>query len=227
MNSKIPEDAYVIIIGAMKSATSTLFSILSEHPQICPSNVKEPEYFSRNQGHGTEHERYEENFEYDPSKHEKCLEASTGYTKFPEEVGVPKRMKEYGIEPLFIYSVRDPLDRIESEYNSSHIYGDEWAREKMLDLGIVHKSLYYMQLREYLKNYPDKGKYKIVRFENVIYEPKSTSKKLFEWMGLEKYEIEEPKKKKNATPYLYGVRQTLSKIPLDISRTMPKNMKNI
>ena len=49
MADRIPKDAYAIIIGAMKCGTSSLYSYLEGHPEICPAVGKEPEFFSENQ----------------------------------------------------------------------------------------------------------------------------------------------------------------------------------
>lgn len=114
-------NSLMMIVGAMKSGTSTLFEMLSQHPAICPSCVKEPEFFSSHQGHGADVEDYESLFDYDSLRHTMCLEASTGYSKYPSEIDVPKRIKEYGLNPVFIYSVRNPFDRVESEYNFAYI----------------------------------------------------------------------------------------------------------
>ncbi len=54
MRNKIPKDAHVMIIGAMKAGTSSLYDYLLEHPAICPAVTKEPEFFSEHQGHGVE-----------------------------------------------------------------------------------------------------------------------------------------------------------------------------
>ena len=58
--SEIPEDRYALIIGAMKCATTSLFSYLAEHPAIAPAKIKEPEFFSRNQAHRAQVARYED-----------------------------------------------------------------------------------------------------------------------------------------------------------------------
>ena len=36
------DKTHAIIIGAMKSGTSSLFHYLSQHPNVCPSKPKEP-----------------------------------------------------------------------------------------------------------------------------------------------------------------------------------------
>ena len=39
------ERSYAIIIGAMRSGTTSLYEMLAEHPQICPCRTKEPHFF--------------------------------------------------------------------------------------------------------------------------------------------------------------------------------------
>lgn len=112
-----PRDAHVIVIGAMKCGTTTLFAHLARHPEIAGSRVKEPEFFSEHQGHGVDVDRYEELWDFDPATHRYCVEASTGYMKYPVEMSVPDRLLEAGIEPRFLYVVRDPIDRMESQFN--------------------------------------------------------------------------------------------------------------
>ncbi len=35
----------LVIVGVVKSGTTSLFNYLSQHPDICPSDVKETRYF--------------------------------------------------------------------------------------------------------------------------------------------------------------------------------------
>ena len=39
-------DSYILIIGAMKSGTTSLFATLAQHPQIAPAHPKEPGFFA-------------------------------------------------------------------------------------------------------------------------------------------------------------------------------------
>jgi len=108
---------HAIIIGAMKSGTSSLYEYLVQHPQICACSVKEPEFFSDHQDHAVGAASYESLWDIAPNRHMWCLEGSTGYTKYPEEPSVPQNMHSYGLDPTFIYILRHPIDRIESDYN--------------------------------------------------------------------------------------------------------------
>lgn len=132
----------VMLIGAMKSGTTTLYNLLIQHPEICGCVSKEPEYFSQKMGYARfKKGRYEELFDMDNSKHKFILDASTGYTKYPSEIGVANRIKEYGLNPFFIYIVRDPLERIVSHYN--FMKSDKNWKGKMTSPHLVHVSMYY------------------------------------------------------------------------------------
>jgi len=150
----IPPDSFAIIIGAMKSGTTTLYAHLARHPRICPCSVKEPEFFSRHQDHAAERtERYEALWDFDPSRHRWALEASTGYTKYPMEPGVPERMDSYGIRPRLVYIMRDPFERIESHRHSMR--HSPRLRRKLLDEHHIAVSDYCMQLDRYRRVWPD------------------------------------------------------------------------
>lgn len=226
MKKSIPLDSYMIIIGAMKSGTSSLFKILSEHPSISSSKVKEPEYFSVNQNHGIEVENYEDLFSFNPLVHVKCLEASTGYTKFPTEIDVAKRMKEYGIDPIFIYTVRNPIKRIESQYNYTcrNASPENKIEREMLNFEAINISMYYNQLREYLKVYPDKDKYFIADFDDLKSNPNSLANRIFMWAGLEPYDIKN-KKPRNVTPKPTKIEEILDSYSIDWDNVMPRKVR--
>lgn len=131
-----------MILGAMKAGTTALFDMLKDHPEICPSIAKEPEFFSRGQGHGAKVTNYSDLFDFDATVHKYALEASTGYTKYPRESNVAERIKQSGLEPKFIYIVRDPVKRIISNLNywkNFPKWGDPMANlDHMIDISKYH-----------------------------------------------------------------------------------------
>ena len=110
-----PTDAFAFIIGAMKSGTTTLFSYLSQHPEIAAHPVKEPEFFSRKaRPSAVDLARYAAGWGPVPAGRHVMLEASTGYTKRPRFPDAAARIAALEGRKSFLYIVRDPLARIES-----------------------------------------------------------------------------------------------------------------
>jgi len=181
----IPADAYVMIIGAMKCGTTSLFNYLSAHPQICLSKYKEPEFFSERQRHGTDVTHYEDLWKFDPTKHRYALEASTGYTKYPSEGGVPGRIHASGIRPKFVYVVRNPFERIES--NLYHVMrkqpGNRGIGAELKDTPFLNNSRYACQLEQFEEFFP-RSSILVIDFDMFIQQPTTVLDTIYKFLGL-------------------------------------------
>lgn len=104
-----------MIIGAMKSATSTLHEQLRLQPGIFMSTPKEPNFFSDDPVYAQGMGWYQQLFA-DAAADELKGESSTHYTKLPTYPHTIERMKKAGVTPRFIYVMRHPLDRLISHY---------------------------------------------------------------------------------------------------------------
>ncbi|MBD3276441.1 MAG: hypothetical protein GF372_14085 [Candidatus Marinimicrobia bacterium] len=182
--SKIPKDAHAIIIGAMKSGTTSFYNYLIEHPQICASLEKEPEFFSEHQEHGTELENYQELWNFDSELHKYALEASTGYTKYPVEKNVAKNIYQYDIQPKLIYIVRNPFDRIESHFNFMQT-NKSWEFN-ITDKYLINISRYNLQLDQYQKYFP-KNSILVLDFAELKNNPQFLLKKTYDFLELSEY----------------------------------------
>jgi len=189
--NKIPHNGYAIIIGAMKCGTSSLYNYLIKHPAICPSAVKEPEFFSSNQTYGHKVDHYEDLWDFDPNVHRYALEASTGYTKYAVEKDVPETIYKYGIMPKFIYIVRDPFERILSHHGFARYQVDVGSDWSVVSDHMINVSNYYLQLRQYRK-YFSKEQILIIDFDDVTSDPQSVLTKVFRFLDLPEMQI--PKK---------------------------------
>ena len=106
---------YIIIIGAMKSGTTTLFDVLAQHPRIAPARNKEPGFFAFEDVRAKGFAWFDTLFDFDAERHVYRLEASTDYTKAPFVTGVWERMTARAdVDVRLLYIMRDPLRRIES-----------------------------------------------------------------------------------------------------------------
>lgn len=186
---KMKQIQRIILIGAMKSGTSSVFDHLKAHPEICVPPVKEPEFFSE-QFAKTKYrtKSYDELFELNKN-HRFTLDASTGYTKYPMEIGVPKRIYESGIKPKFLYIVRNPFDRICSHYNFMQ-QNMKWEKKITAD-HLIMVSNYYRQLEQY-RFYFKKENFLILDFETFKKNYKSTIAQIYDFVGIEDYTIKDP-----------------------------------
>ncbi|MEX0321953.1 MAG: sulfotransferase [Puniceicoccaceae bacterium] len=181
MDSIIQSNQYLLIIGAMKCGTSSLFRYLSSHPEICPAYHKEPEYFSSFPGIDKDSDYQDLWPDFDPSQHKYAMEASTGYTKYPACPDAAERIKDAGIQPKLIYLVRDPFDRIVSHFNfmtnpesrESGIVGDYY-----LDV-----SRYHMQLGQFRKLFP-KEDLLVLDFAELKSDPNKLMDRVYAFLGL-------------------------------------------
>lgn len=114
-----------VIIGAMKSGTTSLHHYLQEHPEIQMPVIKETNFFSGPPDRipyppGSKRiedlKTYEQLF--DPAYRVRG-EASPCYTLYPRRKGTPERMSSLIPEAKLIYLVRDPVARALSQYHFS------------------------------------------------------------------------------------------------------------
>lgn len=101
-----------LILGQAKAGTSALFQYLSEHPNMVPPLVKEPQYWSQNFCLGQEW--YQSIFPRLPEDCDRFTgEGSVTYLVNP---AAPKRVSEAMPKMKLIVLLRDPVSRAYSEY---------------------------------------------------------------------------------------------------------------
>src|SRR5262249_9523812 len=103
----------LLIIGARKAGTTSLHEYLSLHPQIFMSEEKELSFFDADGRWGRGIDWYKANFD---ARYPINGESSPQYSRYPRTPGVPERIKSVLGMPKIIYAIRDPVDRILSDY---------------------------------------------------------------------------------------------------------------
>ena len=189
-------ERFVVIIGAMKSGTTSLFDILGQHPQICAAKKKEPNFFVADSG-SKNVDGYLGLWAWDRARYKYALESSVAYTKLPFVKGVPERMARMGLGKYrFIYLMREPFARIESQVRHGLFSG--WG--KSLDEGIgndlVDFSRYAMQMDEYLKFFPKESICPVV-LEEFKSRPRHVLERICDFLEIDRHyvfsNVEEPR----------------------------------
>jgi hypothetical protein len=198
-----------LIIGAAKSATSSLYRYLIQHPQVYGSIAKEPSFFAFegealefsgpgdhifNQAAITKLEAYEALFE-GVSGEIAVGEASVVYL-YSEKA--PQRIKHYLPDAKFIVIRRNPVDRALSSF--SHLLRDGFepisdfsqaldAEEERITQNWQHlwhykrMGFYHSQLRRYFDLFrPDQ--FAVFTYEEFSAEPLVVIKQIFRFLSV-------------------------------------------
>jgi len=144
-----------IIMGAMKSATSTLHEQLALQEGIFMTTPKEPNYFSDDEQYAKGSDWYDALF-LDAKEGDLCGESSTHYTKLPDYPLAVERMAKRLQSPKLIYILRHPIDRLVSHY--IHQWSQNIIRcdinEAIDQYGeLIAYSCYIKQLAPYIKQF--------------------------------------------------------------------------
>ena len=102
-------EGHLIIIGAMKAGTTTLFEALVRHPSVVRGQLKEPDYFIEENWRGPK--AYDALFPAPPEdRGVLTLDASTSCSKSEHEA-VARRIARLHRPVHLVYVLRDPLAR--------------------------------------------------------------------------------------------------------------------
>lgn len=190
-----------IIIGAGRSGTTSLVEYLKQHPNINFSIIKEVSYFSV-KDHFNRGEKYLQSFFED----KKGL-LSTSDTYLLMDKDAPARVKKYNPDIKLIVILREPAKRAFSNFqysiNNGHITEKiSFIESEALELDYInikdivfqnnhcnfYGSLYHHHLTIWL-NYFKKEQLFICTTNELNLQPKETLNKLFEFLGIDKFNI--------------------------------------
>ena len=175
-----------VVIGAMKSGTTTLTDQLTRHPSICFSRVKEPNFFNRSDDWRAELPSYHAAFE--PREGQICGEGSTQYTNFPDSRHAAERLHAYNPDLKLLYLMRDPVERAISHYAYEVVRGR--AKPEDVDAALlgdprfVNWSRYGVQLRRYIELFGRDQVMPLVS-EEFLAEQSAGLRRVAEFIGVE------------------------------------------
>ena len=177
-----------LIIGAMKSGTTSLYFDLRSNPAIYLPEEKEPGNLTRDEVL-TEDGRavYARHFRK-ARKEQLCGDASTTYSKLPEITGVPRRARRLlGNEVKVLYLVREPVSRTLSHHYHELTAGtvpanvDQAVREHPR---LIQFSLYARQIRPWIESF-GADRVRIIRFEDFVRDRRGIVATISDFLGVE------------------------------------------
>lgn len=174
----------LIVIGAQKCGTSSLHNYLAAHPQVSMSRVKEINFFNDDANWGYGPEWYARHFEPGRVRGE----SSPAYSFLPETEGTAERMHELVPEARLIYLVRDPVERIRSNYVHQRVRGLEprpFPEAATDPDGIyVNHTRYATQLRPFIELF-GRERLLIASQERLLSRRAETMRRVFRFLGVD------------------------------------------
>lgn len=175
-----------LIIGAQKCGTTSMHHYLSKHPQIFMTKRKELHFFNKDKYWNLGVDWYRLQFE---SAFAIAGESTPCYTAYPYFPNVAERMAKVIPDAKFLYLVRDPIERIVSQYcHYQSLRGEARPLEQAVfendtNAGYLLRSRYYSQLERYLK-YFDRDQILIISSNALNQSPKETVACVCKFLGV-------------------------------------------
>lgn len=186
-NDKMKRFPDFIIIGAMKSATSSLHTQLSLQDGIFMSSPKEPNFFSDDEIYDRGTDWYKNIFS-EAENSDICGESSTHYTKIPTFPYTISRIQDNITRVKFVYVVRHPIDRLISHYIhewSQNVIKCDINEAVNLHPELVEYSLYHKQIAPYIEAF-GRDAILIIAFQQIIHSPQKTLERICAHVGYDK-----------------------------------------
>lgn len=177
-----------LIIGAMKSGTTTLHADLATHPSISTPDRKEPGDLNHDEVLTPEgRAAYERNFRHCKAG-QIAFEASTYYTMLPEHSGSSRRAHDLlGSDLRLIYIVREPVSRIRSHHQ--HMFDGGSAVDPDINKAIkdtpelIEYTLYRRQLDPWLQRFGEE-RIMVLHFESYMRHRAEMGASVQQFLGL-------------------------------------------
>lgn len=174
---------HAFLIGGMKCGTWTMFKLLRQHPAIAGSKPKELKYFTKKRfGDWDDHRT---NFDIKP-RTKVLLEGTVQYSRHPDTLDSAYKISEFDPASRFIYLMRDPVARIESQLAHRVARGEiattAEAREEELKKAIAFSS-YFTQAGAFASIFGHEQMY-LQTFEHFVRNQVSVVSEIYEFLGV-------------------------------------------
>ena len=173
----------IIVIGAMRCATTSLYEILRLHPEFEVTSVKESDFYLPNEFKGglTAFRKLVSRTDLP------IVDISPNYSNLDLWPGTATRIFQTNPSAKLIYIVRDPVERAISAYNTLYLWGHDLPLPESIlgthaEKETVAASQYAAQLKPYLE-YWDLEEICIVDYSELIARPAATVAEMMTAIG--------------------------------------------
>lgn len=189
------------IVGAPKAGTSSLHFYLNQHPQVCMSSIKEPNFFSAKE---VENLYYNSDIVSSTKDYNSLFESdlkikgesSVSYLYYPQ---VARRIYEYNNDAKIIIMLRNPTFRLFSHYlmdkrlgfcsvSLQEIY-DNRGTYPLFFQQFFSLGNYSEQIKKY-QEFFDKSQILILLYDDLKLDTKSVVERVFSFLDVEKKEVD-------------------------------------
>ena len=115
-----------------------------------------------------------------------------------ERFSIPNKIYQYNSSAKFIYIIRNPFDRIISQYNNYHTQNGSLEQELKRDELLIETSKYYTQLKRFEKFFP-KSSIKLILYDDLIKNTNSTLDDIFNFLNLSAVSVSKKFPRSNKT----------------------------
>jgi len=171
-------------IGAQKCASTWLYDVLADHPQVSLSDAKELDFFSNCFDYGFQW--YERHFKPHPG----AVAAGEVSPSYFHGLSAPSRVHAYNPDMRLIAFLREPFARALSnhkhEVRTGHLQGDDLSFEFGLENNpsYVEQGLYATHLSRWLEHFP-REQLLIVLFDDVYSDGAAVARRVYEFLQID------------------------------------------
>lgn len=190
-----------LIIGAQKGGSTSLYSLLAQHPQIRPARTKEVHYFSHKYGRGADW--YRSQF---PLRLGKSFITGEATPLYLFHADVPARVAQLLPDVKMIALLRDPVKRAYSHHQHQIRLGHERlsfedaleAEPRRIGMDEVSyaqfsylaRGRYAEQLDNWFRHFPRESML-LLTAEEFFADPIRTGRTVQQWLGVDPFDIQD------------------------------------
>ncbi len=194
----------LFIVGAAKCATTSFHDYLNQHPAVCMSHLKEPNYFSNEEIKKDNLYYLKANLIDSLSEYEKLFDKKNQYSIYGESsvsylsyTETAAKIKKYNPEAKILIFLRNPVERTYSHYLMDYTAGyfdvklEEIIKNKNISPVIYNQIIGLSHFHSQIKNYFDmfdSKQIKIVIYEDFVENLESSMESIEEFLSIAKYD---------------------------------------